>query len=182
MKFPYQKYPASPNPAFPERKKVLRPVIPLTLIARDGKTYRYDTLIDSGADHNMFHAEIGEEIIGLNVKSGESIEFFGVTGEKQKAFFHHIEVEVGGHRHKIYCGFVYDFKNLTYGILGQDDFFKFYAIEFDLSKERIELKPGYRVSQKGTRQKQKGTQKAKGKRGPKGKRQKGTVLFEPGKG
>lgn len=144
MKFPYQKYPAQPNSAFPERKKVLRPVIRIGLVGKNKKIYHHEVLIDSGADHNMFHAETGE-LIGLDVKSGEAIEFWGVTGEKQKAYFHRIGIEIGGHRHQVYCGFVYNFKNLTYGILGQDDFFKLYAVEFDLSKERIELKPRYKV-------------------------------------
>ena len=139
MQFPYEKYPADPNKAFPEKKSVLRPVIPIGIIGDSGKIYNYAALIDSGADHNIFHAEIGE-LIGLDIKSGKPLDFWGVTGEKQKAFFHHIEIVIGGHRHKIYCGFVYDFKNLAYGILGQDDFFKLYAILFDLPKEKIELK------------------------------------------
>lgn len=142
MKFSYQKYPADPNTAFPERKRALRPVIPIGIVGKDKNTYHYEALIDSGADHNIFHAEIGE-LIGLNVKQGKPLNFWGVTGEKQKAYFHSIEIEVGGHRHKVYCGFVYDFKNLAYGILGQDDFFKLYAVEFDLNKERLELKPRY---------------------------------------
>ena len=144
MKFAYQKYPAIPNPAFPERKRVLRPVIPIGLLGKNGEIYHYEALIDSGADHNIFHAEIGE-LIGLDVRTGKPIEFWGVTGEKMKAYFHNIKIEVGGHQHKIYCGFVYDFKNLAYGILGQDDFFKLYAVEFDLSKERVELKPRYKI-------------------------------------
>lgn len=140
MKFPYQKYPAIPTKAFPNRKNVLRPVIPISIFDKSGKEYRYATLIDSGADHNMFHAEMGE-LIGLNVRSGKPIEFWGVTGDKQTAYFHQIEIAVGGYKYKIYCGFVYDFKNLTYGILGQDDFFKLFIVCFDLAKERLELKP-----------------------------------------
>lgn len=80
------------------------------------------------------------ELIGLDVKTGKPLDFWGVTGEKQKAYFHHIEISIGGDRHKIYCDFVYDFKNLAYGILGQDDFFKLYAVLFDLLKEKVKLK------------------------------------------
>ena len=32
MQFPYEKYPADPNKAFPEKKSVLRPVIPVVLL------------------------------------------------------------------------------------------------------------------------------------------------------
>ena len=81
MKFSYQKYPANPNLAFPDRKRALRPVIPIGLIGKDGNIYRYEVLIDSGADHNIFHAEMGE-LMGLKVKEGKPLEFWGVTGEK----------------------------------------------------------------------------------------------------
>jgi len=135
MQFPYQKYPAEPNEVFTKKKSVLRPVIPVGIVGIDGTIFSYAALLDSGADHNIFHAEIGE-LVGLKVRDGKSLDFWGVTGEKQKAYFHHIEIVVGGHRHKIYCGFVYNFKNLAYGILGQDDFFKLYAVLFDLPKEK----------------------------------------------
>ena len=140
MQFPYQKYPADPNPAFPNRKRALRPVIPIGIVGRNNTIYNYVSLIDSGADHNMFHAEIGE-FIGLNVRNGMPLDFWGVTGEKQKAFFHKIDVLVGGCKHNIFCGFVYDFKNLAYGILGQDDFFKLHKIQFNLLKETVEFRP-----------------------------------------
>lgn len=87
----------------------------------------------------MFHAEIGE-LIGLKVKDGASLDFWGVTGEKQKAYFHNINIIIGGCKHSIFCGFVYDFKNLAYGILGQDDFFKLHRIQFNLLKETVEFK------------------------------------------
>lgn len=139
MRFSYQKYRHDPNPAFPSAKWISRPVIPLELVNKDGRPFRYDVLIDSGADYNIFHAEVGESL-GLDVPSGKPLEFFGVTGDKQKAFFHKIEVGVGGHPHKIYCGFARGFKNLPYGLLGQDDFFKIYSVRFTLQKKLIELK------------------------------------------
>lgn len=106
MKFPYQKYQADPNLAFPNRKRVLRPVIPVGIYYPDG-IFDYAALLDSGADHNIFHSEVGE-IIGLNIEEGKPLEFWGVTGDKQKAYFHEIDITVGGNKQKIYCGFVRD--------------------------------------------------------------------------
>lgn len=138
MKFSYQKFPRDPNPAFPDTKWVSRPVIPVELVDKESKPFGYKVLIDSGADHNMFHAEVGE-LLGLDVRKGKPLEFFGVTGDKQRAYFHRVELKVGGYLCPIYCGFVYEWKNLAYGILGQDDFFRLYSVKFNLPKGVVEL-------------------------------------------
>lgn len=85
MKFPYLKFPSSPNPAFPSRKHVSRPVIPIE-IKHDERTIKYLALIDSGADFCIFHAEIGE-LIGINIKMGKKLAFYGIIGDKEEAFF-----------------------------------------------------------------------------------------------
>ena len=61
MKFEYLKFPGNPTEPFPNRKFALRPVLPIT-VKSGGKAIKYGALIDSGADHNVFHAEIGEAL------------------------------------------------------------------------------------------------------------------------
>ena len=120
FKLEYRKFPAEPSAPFPQRCSALRPAIPITLVNGDKKV-RYFALIDSGADFCIFHAEIGEQI-GLGIESGKKLQFFGIDGARQTAYFHHIEIEVGGHRFPCYAGFSMDLGSLPYGILGQVGF------------------------------------------------------------
>lgn len=138
MKFKYLKFPAEPTEAFPDRKYALRPVLPVT-IENNGKKIKYFVLVDSGADHNIFHAAIGEEL-GIDVKSGKIIQFWGVSNNKQTAYYHNVKVSIGGWEHDCFIGFSYDIEHMPYGLLGQDDFFKKFKIIFDYSKKQFELK------------------------------------------
>lgn len=138
MKFPYQKLPAEPLETHPDRKNILRPVIPVHIISGN-KRIGYAVLIDSGADYCIFHAGIGE-VIGLDVKNAKQMIYSGIGGVKQTAYFHHVTIEIGGYEHPYYAGFSYDIETLPYGILGQNDFFSYFIIIFDKEKGRIELK------------------------------------------
>lgn len=53
MKFKYQKILAKESEAFPKRKFILRPVIPI-ILGQEDKKVGYKALIDSGADYNIF--------------------------------------------------------------------------------------------------------------------------------
>lgn len=130
-KFPYRKFPSNPNEAFPDHKNSLRPVIPIKLIYKD-KSASYLVLLDSGADFCIFHTEIGEAI-GINIKSGKKLEYFGIEGNKQSAYFHDINIELqGGIKFNAYVGFSYDFnKNMPYGVLGQKGFWFYSSDETD---------------------------------------------------
>jgi len=139
MKFRYQKITAKESEAFPERKFILRPVIPI-ILEYGGKKVGYRALIDSGADYNIFHSAIGE-ILGLNIKSGKKETFGGISGEKLTAYFHLINAEIWGWQYELYSGFSYDIPPFGYGVLGQKGFFDIFIVKFDLTKEEIELKP-----------------------------------------
>lgn len=138
FKFDYRKFPSNPSEAFPQRHSANRPVIPITLIS-GSSSIKYLALIDSGADLCVFHAEIGEQI-GIDIESGKKQEFNGIAGEKMPAFFHHIEIEVGGYRLPCYAGFCRELTKMPYGILGQQGFFDAFYVTFDYNKEKVELK------------------------------------------
>lgn len=138
MKFRYQKIQAQKSVAFPERKFILRPIIPVVLILKDKKV-GYKALLDSGADYNIFHGELGE-ILGLDVKNGKMENFGGISGGQLIAYFHSVGAEIGGWEYKLYCGFSYDIPSFGYGVLGQKGFFDNSVVKFDLTKEEIELK------------------------------------------
>ena len=141
MKFSYSKFPSSPNPAFPDRKHIKRPVIPIE-VKYNENTIKYLALIDSGADFCIFHAQIGEAL-GIDIKKGKALEFYGIIGDKKEAFFHNILIGVGGLEKECYCGFSYEFDEtkMPYGILGQKGFFNLFKVLLDYKKEQIEIKP-----------------------------------------
>lgn len=139
MNFDYRKFPVDLNNCpFPNKKSSLRPVISISLNGKKGN-FGYFVLIDSGADYCIFHGFIGDEL-GIDVKSGKPLTFYGTSGEPQKAYFHKITFKVGGIDHSCMVGFSYEMENLAYGILGQDGFFSQWMVKFEYHKENIELK------------------------------------------
>ncbi|MBI4118914.1 MAG: hypothetical protein HY452_01475 [Parcubacteria group bacterium] len=138
MKFKYHKV------LLPERSEyfgwsILKPIIPVRVIV-DKKELNYAALIDSGADFCIFDADIGE-YLGLDIKSGEYIEFGGIQDKSgAKAFLHDVILNIGGFDYKAKIGFSYDIARHGFGILGQKGFFDAFVIKFDLAKEEVELK------------------------------------------
>ncbi len=149
MNFPYTKF----LERLPDGKQrtVLRPVIRIGLGYR-GKVLPadYPALIDSGSDSCIFHAELAE-LLGLDVEAGEPTGFRGMGHGEVKGFLHDVNVIVGGHPFPCRAAFSYGlikrhpdtgrWEGLQYGVLGQQGFFNHFRVEFNLSKERIELKP-----------------------------------------
>lgn len=138
MKFQYQKIGIEESEAFPDRKFILRLIIPIILEHGDRKV-GYKVLIDSGADYNIFHGVIGE-ILGLNLMVGRKENLGGISGDTLTAYFHFVDAEIGGWKHKLYCGFSYDVPPFGYGVVGQKGFFDIFKVSFDYNKEEIELK------------------------------------------
>lgn len=139
MNFKYRKFPVdSNNCPFSNKKSALRPVIQIDFETPSGN-FGYLVLIDSGADYCIFHASIGEQL-GLDIKSGKLLTFFGTSGEPQKAYFHEVTFKIGGWVHTCEVGFSYDMEKLAYGLLGQDGFFNKWVVKFEYQKENIDLR------------------------------------------
>lgn len=138
LKFDYRQFPAEPSEAFPRRFSAIRPVIPITLINGD-RRIKYLSIIDSGADLCIFHAEVGEQI-NIEVEKGKLLPFYGIYGREMKAYFHNIRIGVGGYEFDCCAGFSRELDQLPYGLLGQRGFFDLFNIVFDYSKRRLELK------------------------------------------
>ncbi len=132
MKFRYKKY--GPN--------ILRPVIPIEIVYQNIQV-PYEVLIDSGADSNIFDAQIAE-ILGLNLLSGKVAEVAGITGKEEKYYIHYLDLKIGGHLYKnVEVGFLKQMSRFGYGVVGQNGFFNLFAVKFDLIKEEVELKPRF---------------------------------------
>src|SRR3989339_733257 len=109
----YQAFRTKPIEAFPERQVIFRPVIDIRLLWNH-KSTQYRVLIDSGADFCIFHSEVAE-VLEIPLTKGKKITFYGTGGTPQTAYFHDIEIEIGGWPMKLYCGFSSEMKSLSYG-------------------------------------------------------------------
>ena len=131
MQFPYKKFKLA------DGTELFKPIIPIGLLF-NGKQIRYEALIDSGADFNIFNAEIGE-LLGINVRDGKKVQFSGIAGEPFEVYLHNLTLEVGGWQYKITSGFSYEISPYGFGILGQKGFFDLFRVEFIFSRGIIEI-------------------------------------------
>src|SRR3989344_9441195 len=139
MNFKYKKFPVNPdNHPFPNQKSALRPVIQIDFDTPTG-ALGYLVLIDSGADYCIFHSIVAERL-GIDIKTGRELIFYGTSGQAQKAYFHKISFKIGGSLHECEVGFSYDMEKLAYGLLAQYGFFDKWIIKFEPQKENVELK------------------------------------------
>lgn len=130
MKFRYKKYSST----------VLRPVIPIEIFYKD-KPVKYEVLVDSGADINIFDADIAQ-VLGIDLTSGEKSTVSGITGAGKPYYIHKVDLRIGGHMFKdIKVGFLKEMGAYGYGVVGQNGFFDLFIVKFDLIKKEIELKP-----------------------------------------
>jgi len=130
MKFKYKRYGAN----------TLRPVVPIKVKNKD-RALQYEVLVDSGADMCIFDEEVGK-VIGIDIRKGKQRQVFGVGGKSSNYFLHKVQMEVGGWSYEIDAGFMPAVAGrvMPYGIVGQNGFFEFFIVKFDLQKEDIELK------------------------------------------
>lgn len=139
MQIPYKSFQIHPsNKLSPKNTELMRPIIQIDLINKKGKPFGYEALIDSGADYCLFHGVIGEQL-GLNVKKGKQLGFYGTSGRSQIAYFHEITFTIQGKEITSTVGFSYGIESLSVGLLGQNGFFDKFTIRFDLKNKIIEL-------------------------------------------
>lgn len=131
MKFPYRKINLS-NP-FNSKSFILRPIIPFSIHSKD-KSLRFEALIDSGADFNIFPIEIAKKL-GIILKNSDHISFAGVGGNIIDGVKAEIVLEIGVQKIKTEIVFA----PIDNGILGQYGFFDIWKVNFDLKKKIIEL-------------------------------------------
>ncbi len=133
MRFGYKKF------RLADGTELLKPIIPIGLLY-NGRIIKYEALIDSGADFNIFNAEIGE-LFGIDIRSGKKMEFSGIAGEPFEVYLHNLTLEIGGWRYNIMAGFSYEISPHGFGILGQKGFFNLFRVKFIHSKGTIEITP-----------------------------------------
>lgn len=116
-------------------KYILRPYIPLRLGYNHSVTQQlFDCLLDSGADENLFPAQIGEAL-GINIKKGKPKKHIGIGSSTMEAYEHTISLYLG----TIYIKTKVDFSfTQQVQLLGRNGFFRFFpSIEFRESEKKV---------------------------------------------
>lgn len=116
---------------------VVRPIIRIG-IQHGHRALDYDVLVDSGADMNVFEADLGQAL-GIDLSSGIPIEIVGATGEPTSAFIHPVTLTVGNYAFTAPVAFMP--AATPYGLAGQRGFFDHFKVTFDWLAEVIELAP-----------------------------------------
>lgn len=137
MKFPYKKIPILLDPKTRRIGTTHRPIIPVE-IAYKGESRRYEALIDSGADHCIFHAEIAE-LLNIRLEDGKKYVFGGIGGSGLVGYIHPATLTIGGHSFDTEVVFSFDISQSGYGILGQTGFFDHFRIRFIYAKKLVEV-------------------------------------------
>jgi len=116
---------------------IYTPVIPIRLSVQH-KLYKNSIycLVDSGADHNLFPADIGE-LLGLKIKKGEKVEHTGIGDVGILAYRHPVKLFLEGYSFQTFADFSFDHK---IPLLGRDDFFTcFKRVIFNETKRQLHL-------------------------------------------
>ncbi|MBI2421119.1 MAG: retropepsin-like domain-containing protein [Candidatus Levybacteria bacterium] len=117
-----------------------RPIIPVTL--RFNKIeFNYLALLDSGADFNIFHADIAK-ILKLDLsKLKNLVDFSGING-RGIGYFTSLDIGIeNDFINNTPVVFSNDISENGYGILGQQGFFNNFKIEFSYKTKNIILTP-----------------------------------------
>ena len=129
MKFKYKKI--APG--------VIRPIIPIEVKYRSKKV-RYEVLVDSGADSNIFDEQIGNPL-GVRIRNGKKGTVGGITGTQQTMYSHKVKIVVGGHEYETDANFMLNMPPYGHGVVGQKGFFDLFTVKFDYQKAILDLKP-----------------------------------------
>ncbi|HWZ31007.1 MAG TPA: hypothetical protein VNX18_06730 [Bryobacteraceae bacterium] len=129
--FRYQEFMLEPCDAFPQGRVAKRPLLSVTLVAPDGRTFDTVACPDSGADHCVFPLKFAGEL-GLDVASMKSALSTGVGNAENETWYANITIKMDrGLEFEAYAGFTDGLDDVGYGLLGQEGFFNKYVVLFD---------------------------------------------------
>ncbi len=134
--FTYFPYPHL-DPSTGKEIEVFRPTVPIQISYKDKVTTSFQALIDSGSDRNLFPAEIGE-LVGLDIKKGETRPIHGIGGVKISSFTHEITLYIEKCKFVTMVDFSYE---QQVPLLGREGFFSlFKRVDFNHRKKEVHFK------------------------------------------
>lgn len=129
MKYPYKAFPLSHTDPVTKLDYALRPALRVFLSHGGKRSAPIESIVDSGADHSVFDAEIADGI-GIPVRQGERVFFSGIAkGPETVGYLHTVTLTVAAQSYEAPIVFAYGLS--TTGILGQIGFFDNFIVSFD---------------------------------------------------
>jgi hypothetical protein len=118
-------------------KAIYQPIVMLR-IGANHKIYPNDIecLVDSGADYNLFPADIGE-LLGINITKGKVREHIGIANIGIKTYTHPVNLYIRGKKLITEVDFSYDH---LIPLVGREGFFRhFKQLIFNQKELRLDL-------------------------------------------
>lgn len=138
MRFNYKPEEVPLTPTSKRTTIVWRPIIPIILI-KGKKLVGYEALMDSGADHNIFHGDL-TEILGIKLTLGKSRKVYGLGGQSIKGYIHNLVIKpMGMEKYSAPVIFSKQMPEHSLGVLGNIGFFDKFKVTFDYEKKIIEV-------------------------------------------
>jgi hypothetical protein len=114
-----------------------RPYVEIT-VGHEGSEEAYLTLVDSGADINVFSASLANDL-GIDMEKGSPLTVRGATGEAETFYMHPVTITVGGVTFETEAAFA-DIPHLELaGLAGQRGFFDQFKVTFNFREGEIDL-------------------------------------------
>ncbi len=114
--------------------EIFRPMVTIKLSCDQSKSIiQFEALVDSGADENLFPAQMGE-ILGINFNGIKSETLTGIGGIKIKVYVTKIYIWILGERYSTKANFSYEQDE---PVLGRKGFFDLFESVCFKEKERF---------------------------------------------
>ena len=121
------------------REDLWQPVYPVTLQADHGEIEKSQMLIDSGADFSLIRCQAGKEL-GLSRSDEEVLLFAQGIGGRASYLLRRIRLVIDGHPVSAMVAWCQD-EDIEEMIVGRQDVFDAFHIEFRQSERRVIFKP-----------------------------------------
>jgi hypothetical protein len=149
VQIPYSILPVKPDPAFPQRNSITRPIVALHLAHGENQIVTF-ALVDSGADHCIFPASIAEAL-GISIPDDNASIFSGSSEGAQIAYFEQVQATIlpmdapdidpnqPPVTFPLFAGFCETLEHIGMGLLGQDGFFSHHTVIFHNAQSYFEV-------------------------------------------
>ena len=137
LQFPYFEFETSPFPSSKRKIVIHRPVIPVTLVY--GKHFvHHAALLDSGADFNIFHADIAA-YLGIPLTKGSRRNIWGLGGGPLKGYEHSLILKIRQITYKTTVTFSNQLPDNSLAVLGNKGFFDRFVVTLNYQAKIITL-------------------------------------------
>lgn len=126
---------------------IKRPLLELELIGR-GQSLKAFALIDSGADITMMNLEYAHEL-GLSLDESKTKDFVGISSERIRCYLSWVTYRVKGFSSRLTTPVAFIDSASVDILLGQEDFFEYFRVTFDKSRDVFDMELSEKASSLG---------------------------------